>query len=288
MSTIADVAAYSASLNGKVSDIVGRGGQGNDHDSPEIFFKVIGTGYPVCPRANSATFRLSMRVCITLIVATRRLSLSHSSEEFLTGLGTAVLRASAPGQRFAGYGVILGRVATTPHPRQSQRRVLMYARSTERKKDKGAIRMKAQFFVASIALVVLPVFGQSRADTASVEKTVIQMERDWGEAIASNDPARFEKFVADDWVTIDREGKSFTRAEVLADIKSGAAVTQSYEIGSVKVRVFGNTAVAVGSDTEKSSYKGKDTSGRYIWTDVWVMRDGRWRAVASQITAIAK
>lgn len=148
--------------------------------------------------------------------------------------------------------------------------------------------MKAQFFVASIALVVLPVFGQSRADTASVEKTVIQMERDWGEAIASNDPARFEKFVADDWVTIDREGKSFTRAEVLADIKSGAAVTQSYEIGSVKVRVFGNTAVAVGSDTEKSSYKGKDTSGRYIWTDVWVMRDGRWRAVASQITAIAK
>ena len=147
--------------------------------------------------------------------------------------------------------------------------------------------MKPQFIVGLIAFAVLPVFG-AQADTASVEKTVVQMERDWGEAIAKNDAARFEKFVADDWVSIDHYGKSSTKAEVLADIKSGAATTQSYEIGPVKVRVFGNTAVAVGSDTEKSSYKGKDTSGKYIWTDVWVMRDGRWQAVASQITAIAK
>jgi len=40
----------------------------------------------------------------------------------------------------------------------------------------------------------------------------------------------------------------------------------------MKVRFFGDTAVLTGSDEEKSSYKGKDTSGRYTWTDVFVKR----------------
>ena len=52
----------------------------------------------------------------------------------------------------------------------------------------------------------------------------------------------------------------------------------------MKVRVFGTTAIVTGSDTEKSTYKGKDSSGKYVWTDVFVERNGRWQAVASQST----
>jgi len=37
-----------------------------------------------------------------------------------------------------------------------------------------------------------------------------------------------------------------------------------------------------GSDTEKSREYGKDSSGKYIWTDVFVKQKGMWRAVASQ------
>lgn len=146
--------------------------------------------------------------------------------------------------------------------------------------------MKPLYVVSLIAFSALAAFGTVQADSASVEKTLIQMERDWGQAIASNDVARLDKFVADDWVEIGPDGKTTTKAEVMADVKSGASVTQSYEIGPVIVRVFGNTAVATGSDTEKSTTKGKDTSGKYVWTDVWVMRDGRWRAVATQVTAV--
>jgi len=45
--------------------------------------------------------------------------------------------------------------------------------------------------------------------------------------------------------------------------------------------------VVTGSDDEKSSYKGKDTSGHYVWTDVFVNRKGHWQAVASQNTLMA-
>ena len=46
--------------------------------------------------------------------------------------------------------------------------------------------------------------------------------------------------------------------------------------------------IVTGSDVEKSSYKGKDTSGKYVWTDVFMMRGGRWQAVASHTTKLPK
>jgi hypothetical protein len=54
----------------------------------------------------------------------------------------------------------------------------------------------------------------------------------------------------------------------------------------MKVRIFGDVAVVTGSDDEKSSYKGKDTSGHYVWIDVFVKRKGKWQAVASQSTLV--
>ena len=148
--------------------------------------------------------------------------------------------------------------------------------------------MKPLFVVSLIMVSVLSFFGQAQADTASVQQTLMQMERDWAQAGIKNDTATVDKFVADDWVGIDFEGTSITKAEGIADMKSGASKTQSYEFGTMKVRVFGDTAVVTSSDTEKSTYKGKDSSGKYVWTDVWVMRDGRWQAVASQSVKVGK
>jgi hypothetical protein len=34
--------------------------------------------------------------------------------------------------------------------------------------------------------------------------------------------------------------------------------------------------------------KGKDVIDKYLWTDVFVKRDGRWQAVASQSTKVAR
>ena len=66
------------------------------------------------------------------------------------------------------------------------------------------------------------------------------------------------------------------------DLKSGFVKYTSITTGKVQVRVFGNTAVVTGSDDEKSSRRDMDTSGHYVWTDVFVNRQGRWQVVASQ------
>jgi hypothetical protein len=48
------------------------------------------------------------------------------------------------------------------------------------------------------------------------------------------------------------------------------------------VKVLGNVAVVQGGDTEKSTIGGKDTSGQWVWMDVFEKRDGKWLAVRSQ------
>lgn len=57
---------------------------------------------------------------------------------------------------------------------------------------------------------------------------------------------------------------------------------------AVQVRIFGDTAVVMGSDDESSAAMGKSTTGHYTWTDVWVRRNGRWQAMASQMTIAPK
>ena len=131
-------------------------------------------------------------------------------------------------------------------------------------------------------------FAQAPKADASVEKTIIQIERDWTQAGLKKDVAAMDKIIADDWVATDFLGKTVNKAQALADLKSGDSTTQSITLGDMKVRVFGNTAVVTGSDTEKSTYKSKDSSGKYFWTDVFVNRNGKWQAVASQSTKVDK
>jgi len=121
----------------------------------------------------------------------------------------------------------------------------------------------------------------------TVEQALMQMERDWTEAQLKKDVATLDKILADDWVAQTPDGTQ-TKAQALADLKSGDFKQDSWTPGDMQARVFGETAVVTGTHYEKSSYKGKDISGHYVWTDVFVKRQGRWQAVASQWSLLAK
>jgi ketosteroid isomerase-like protein len=147
-------------------------------------------------------------------------------------------------------------------------------------------------FLSQIPIVILILgtlaFGQTpqaaSGSNSTVSKTLEDTERAWLNAEKNHDAAVFDKIVADDWSAIGPDGKSQTKAERAAEIKS--LNMTSATMGEMKVRVLGDTAVVTGSDDETAVENGKSSTSHYVWTDVFVRRNGRWVAVASQTAEI--
>jgi ketosteroid isomerase-like protein len=126
---------------------------------------------------------------------------------------------------------------------------------------------------------------QTKGDSDdSVSQTLKATEQAWLNAEKNHDAAAFEKLVANDWIAISPDGKSETKAERAAEIKTGHI--ESATLGDMKVRVFGFTAVVTGTDDETTTVDGKKSTDHYVWTDVFVKRNGKWVAVASQTAQI--
>ncbi len=115
-----------------------------------------------------------------------------------------------------------------------------------------------------------------------------QIENDWMDAHKTRNADKLGDILADGWEALDQDGKKFDKTKRLAGLKSPGNSLDSFEMGPMKVRIFGNTAVVTGSHTEKSMEDGKDTSGKYVWTDVFVKQTGKWRVVASQWAKVPK
>ncbi len=122
----------------------------------------------------------------------------------------------------------------------------------------------------------------------NVEKAILKMESDWADSFVKNDISFSERITADDYSFINSNAETQTKAEFVEMFKSGAYKISYLDLDNFKVRVFGDTAVATYGQTEKSVYQGKDNSGHYVYTDVWVKRNGNWQIVATQGTKSAQ
>jgi ketosteroid isomerase-like protein len=74
----------------------------------------------------------------------------------------------------------------------------------------------------------------------------------------------------------------------MQEFGSGDRRIEAGSVDDLNVRVFGDVAVVTGRSILARSYQGKRASVTQRFTDVFVRRDGRWRAVASQGTQIAQ
>lgn len=127
-----------------------------------------------------------------------------------------------------------------------------------------------------------------KMSASSNEETLKKIDLDWTNAYPSRDTAVFTRVIADDWMGINPDGTTSNKTQQIDEIKSGAFAVESMKSSDVKIRVFGNAAVITGLGTLTGKQKGKDVSGDYRYMDVYVKREGKWQAVASQVTAVAK
>jgi ketosteroid isomerase-like protein len=141
-------------------------------------------------------------------------------------------------------------------------------------------------------IVLLSVWGtawpQSAQTGATTEKAIAALENQWLQAQKTNDPKLLEPLLADKFVSTDTDGSMLDKAGLLADSKSRHY--SSAENESVRVTVFGDTAIATGAFRGRGADgAGKPFDEHERWTDTWVkMPGGKWQCVATHTSTIAK
>jgi ketosteroid isomerase-like protein len=146
-------------------------------------------------------------------------------------------------------------------------------------------------YVAITVALLSPVFGQVQQEStnSTAEQEVRQMIEKYRTALLQRDIPTLEKIWADDYVFVNAAGDVLTKAQRLANIKSGATSLDSIdEKEKITVRVYQNSAVATSRVTIKGQYGGQPVSGQYRSTHVWVKGPAGWQLVSNQLTTLAR
>jgi ketosteroid isomerase-like protein len=116
------------------------------------------------------------------------------------------------------------------------------------------------------------------------EATIREIEDKWEASVMTHDPSVAQAYLADDFRGISSKGKVMSKSNLIAEIKKDTDTYTSTKNGKMDVRVFGGQfAVATAISTEAGKAKdGKEFKRSFRWTDVWVLRNGKWQCVASQ------
>jgi ketosteroid isomerase-like protein len=125
-------------------------------------------------------------------------------------------------------------------------------------------------------------------ETSEAEQELLKLEKEFGEAIVSNDVDGIGRFVADDWIIIDPNGEIVDRTRFFEVIKSGVLMHDMMESEDFRVRVYGDSAVVTGVTRTNGKFMGEKFSTQERATDVFVKRDGRWQCVLTHLTRCPK
>ena len=151
--------------------------------------------------------------------------------------------------------------------------------------------MKALLLAGLIGFVALP-FALSQspgsADNKTVEQEVRAAIEQYRAALLKRDTAALERIWTDDYTFINGSGKVLSKAERLANAKSGSTNLDTIKQESeAKVRVYASdVAIAISHVTLKGQYSGKATSGQFQSSLVWVKGPSGWQLACNQITPI--
>lgn len=119
-----------------------------------------------------------------------------------------------------------------------------------------------------------------------LHREIENLESQWLKAVVQNDVATVNKLLADDYLGINPDGTLETKADALAQQRSGTLKITSIDPDNTKVRVYGDTAV-VTSRVDVVGHDGDhDISGRYHYTRVYSRRSGEWKVVSFEASRL--
>jgi len=127
------------------------------------------------------------------------------------------------------------------------------------------------------------------AQTPAVEsdqEVLIKLEGRWNAAFYRKDVAFIRRLLADEFVATYDDGSQGDKAKELALAAEFNQAVESAVQEDFTVKVYRDTAVVHFTLRVVGLRQGERAEVRLRYTDVWIMRDGRWQCVSSQSTRV--
>ena len=148
--------------------------------------------------------------------------------------------------------------------------------------NRGSLNTLAnKVFLAS--LVAMPLFGRGTRAGSNDEDVIRALNAGYVRAFLTSDADWYDRHLTPDFMCILTSGVVVDRATFLENARKPHAVV-TYDLSEVLIRQHGDVALvsALGSWTRKDG-----TTGRTRYVDVWVRKEGVWKAVSAQLTAVS-
>src|SRR5262245_28918802 len=121
-----------------------------------------------------------------------------------------------------------------------------------------------------------------------IEHEILRLEEELRQAEMRVEADALERFYSDDIMVTAPVGVVVDKPLVQEEVRRAAAARiEVFDKDDVKVRAFGETAVASYRLTVKGQNEGIEISQQFRVTDVWLRREGRWQVVSRHTAVIA-
>jgi len=131
------------------------------------------------------------------------------------------------------------------------------------------------------------IIGKARG-SAGAEQALEKKAHAYADALTKRDVKALDEIWSPEYTFVNPRGELLSKAQRIANIKSGTTEFQTMSPQKDRLHVHGNFAVEVGRIVVEGEYSGHESSGEYRYTTVWIKIQKRWRMLANQITLIAK
>jgi ketosteroid isomerase-like protein len=125
--------------------------------------------------------------------------------------------------------------------------------------------------------------------TGKIEKTILELEQKYEEAVLKGQVSSLETLLADDFTAISSRAEIRNKTQEIDDIKPQADSDYSMEafkLDEIKVRIVGNAAVVTGRSTLQVSFRGRSSKSVFRYTRVYAKRKNQWRMISQQLTRV--
>jgi ketosteroid isomerase-like protein len=139
--------------------------------------------------------------------------------------------------------------------------------------------------VSSFAVAATVATGAAATSRHKAAAEVEATDRQFNRALEQSDVAALRELIADTYLFTDPAGRLSDKQNVIEGFASRRIRIKSQTTRDVRIEVYADAAVETGVLTSVAIRDGRNTSGTFRFTRVWVKLGGHWRTVAFQETA---